>query len=165
MNDQAVFQDHIEPGEQGRINGKEPGEPAVLLTTLRRDNAAKSWLYEKYIHMHFVDKNPDGGTDAPAMEDESDWEHRVITNVVWFRRHGFAVETAIRGATVDNQSHEKYFVNENLLQMIRMSPHNTKLMASQLNAAAATAAAAPADAATPAACASDAASAVVVRSV
>ena len=164
VNDQAVFQDHIEPGEQGRINGKEPDQPAVTLTTLRRDNAAKSWLYEKYINMNFLDKNPEQGPDAPALEDETEWEHRVVTNVVWYRRKGHAVETAIRGATVDNQSHEKYFINEKLLQMIRMSPYNTKTMASQLNAAAVTAAATPTDVVTPAEGAADAASAAV-RSV
>ena len=164
VNDQAVFQDHIESDEQGRINGKEPGHPAVTLTTLRRDNAAKSWLYEKYIHMNFVDKNPEQGPDAPALEDETEWEHRVVTNVVWYRRKGHAVETAIRDATVDNQSHEKYCINGKLLQMIRVSPHNTKLMASQLNAATTTAAAAPAADVGPAEGAADAASAVV-RSV
>ena len=112
--------------------------------------------------MHFVDKNPDGDVDAPPLEDETQWEHRVITNVVWFRRHGFAVETAIRGVSVDDQSHERYFINENLLQMIRDSPHNTKVMASLLVHAAATPAAA--DPATRTEGAADAASAVV-RSV
>ena len=100
--------------------------------------------------MNFVDKNPEQGPDAPALEDETEWEHRVVTNVVWYRRKGHAVSTAIRGVTIDNQSHEKYFINENLLQMIRMSPYNTKTMASQLNVAAVTAAATPTDVATPA---------------
>ena len=53
-------------------------------------------------------------------------------------RHGFAVETTIRGVTVDDQSHERYFINENLLQMIRDSPHNTKVMTSLLVHAATT---------------------------
>lgn len=35
-----IFQDVIEPGEQGKINRKEPGEDPVTLTTLKRDNAA-----------------------------------------------------------------------------------------------------------------------------
>ena len=91
----------------------------------------------------------------------------IVSSLTWcgsYRRKGHAVETAIRGATVDNQSHEKYFINENLLQMIRVSPHNTKLMASQLNAVTTTAAAAPAADVGPAEGAADAASAVV-RSV
>ena len=37
-----VFQDDIESGEQGRINGTEPGEPIVPLTEWKKDNAAKS---------------------------------------------------------------------------------------------------------------------------
>ena len=37
-----IFQDHIEAGEQGRINGKEPGQPIVRLTALKRNNEAKS---------------------------------------------------------------------------------------------------------------------------
>ena len=66
--------------------------------------------------------------------------------------------TAIRGVTIDNDDHEMYFINDNLLQMIRVSPYNTKLMASQLNAAAT---AAPAANVAPAVGAADAASAVV----
>ena len=82
-NEQVIFQDRIEVGEQGRINDKESGGPQVSLTRLRRDNAAKSCLFEKYIHMHFVDKNPEGMADDPPLDDESEWENRVIINVVW----------------------------------------------------------------------------------
>ena len=131
--DQLIFQDRIEEGEQGKINGKEPGEPEVALGDLKKDNAAKSWLYEKYIHMNFVDRNPNGAPDDPPLEDESQWEHRVVTNVRWWRRHGYAVASSIRGATVADQSHEMYFINESLLEMIRLSPYNTKAMASQVN--------------------------------
>ena len=61
-------------GEQGHINGKEPGEETVLLTKLKRDRSAQLWLFEKYYPMHFVDKTPDGGADAEPNEDESTWE-------------------------------------------------------------------------------------------
>ena len=161
VNDQVIFQDRIEPGEKGKINGKEPGEPVVTLRDLKRDNAAKSWLYEKYVHMHFVDKNPYGGPDDPLLEDETQWEHRVITNVVWHRHKGYTVLTSILGATGADQEHEKYFIAEPLLQMIRDSPNNTKLMASQMNAAAAVAAAAPAADAVATEDAANAASAVI----
>ena len=134
VNDQAVFQDHIEPGEQRKINGKEPGEPTLSLRAVQRNNAAKSWLFEKYVHMNFVDKNPFGGPDDPVLEDEEEWEHRVITNVVWYRHKGFSVLTSMRGPPSPDQEHEKYFINESLLQMIRDSPHNTKVMASALAA-------------------------------
>ena len=72
------FVDHIEPGEQGKINGKEPGEPEVNLTDLHKDHVAKSWLFEKYFDMHFLDKNLHGAADDGPLEDESEWEHHVI---------------------------------------------------------------------------------------
>ena len=84
--DVVVFNDYIEPGEQARINGREPDQPAIPLTQLKKDNAAKSWLFEKYYNMCFVDKNPESeGSDAPSLSDEEDWEHRVVRNVVWWR--------------------------------------------------------------------------------
>ena len=55
----SVFEDSIEPGEQGKINGREPGQPRVSLTNLRKDKTAQSWLFEKYYNMSFVDKNPE----------------------------------------------------------------------------------------------------------
>ena len=134
-NEQVIFQDRIEVGEQGRINGKEPGQPQVSLTRLRKDNAAKSWLFEKYIHMHFVDKNPEGNADAPPLDDESEWENRVIINVAWWRSNGYAVLTRILNAPTDEQVIEKYLINETLHQMIRDSSHNVKTMASRMNAA------------------------------
>ena len=74
--DGGSFQDNIEPGEQGRINGREPGQPIVRLTQLKRDNAAKSWLFDKYYQMHFVDKNPEGDADDDPLEDEDLWERK-----------------------------------------------------------------------------------------
>jgi len=124
------FVDHIEAGEQGKINGKEPGEPEVKLTDLKKNHAAKSWLFEKYFDIHFLDKNPHGAADDGPLEDESEWEHRVIKDVVWLRHNGFAVESFIRGSSVLNQSIEKYRINDVLHQMIRDSPHNTRPMIS-----------------------------------
>jgi len=92
----SIFNDTIEPGEQRWINGKEPGEPAVTLTRLRKDKAARSGLFEKYYNMCFVDTDPEN--DKPEggdLSDESEWEHRVIQNVVWARRKGFVVESII----------------------------------------------------------------------
>ena len=51
VNERHLFRDSIEPGEQGRINGKEPGEDPVSLGRLKRDNAAKGWLFTKYYDM------------------------------------------------------------------------------------------------------------------
>ena len=132
IEQRLTFEDSIEPGEQGRINGREPGQPRVRLTALRRDNAAKSWLFEKYYNMHFVDKNPDGGADDPPLEDESEWEHRVIKNVVWYRAKGYAVLTSLRGDP-DDPLVERYEINSKLHEMIRDSPHNNRTMRSSMN--------------------------------
>ena len=124
---QKIFMDVIEAGEQGRINGREPGAPVVSLTALKRDNASKSWLFEKCYDVCFVDKNPEGDEQAPPLTDQSQWEYRIIKDVVWWRAQGYAVETQLRGG-VANQSVIKYHINRALLQMIRDSPHNTRPM-------------------------------------
>ena len=120
---QKKFMDVIETGEQGKINGREPGRPAVGLTELKKDNAAKSWLFEKYYDMCFVDKNPEGDELAPPLADKSKWEHRIIKDVVWWRSYGYTVETHLQGG-VANQSVKKYQINRSLLRMIRESPNN-----------------------------------------
>lgn len=75
-DDVTPFQDRIEPGEQGRINGREPGARVVGLTQLKRDAAAKSWLFEKYYNMKFLDKNPEGDDDEPALQNPDEWERK-----------------------------------------------------------------------------------------
>ena len=62
--------------------------------------------------MHFVDKNPFGDADAAPLDDDTQWEHRVITNVVWWRHNGYAVLTKLHNVTGEEQSHEKYLINE-----------------------------------------------------
>ena len=79
-NGAGIFQDSIEPGEQEHINNgvREPGQPPVGLTRLKKCNASRSWLFEKYFQMEFefVDKNPEGDADDGPLEDESLWERR-----------------------------------------------------------------------------------------
>ena len=70
--------------------------------------------------------------DDDPLEDPNEWEHRIIRNVVWSRRKGYVVETALHGDP-DDQSIEHYEINDCLLQMIRVCPHNMKRMASQMN--------------------------------
>ena len=142
INARAVFQDRIEDGEQGKINGREPGQPRITLSALKKSNAAKSWLFEKYFGMHFVDNNPEGNAESDPLPDPNDWEHRVITNIVWWRNNGWSVLTKLRGAAVQDQSLERYLITEVLHKMIRESPHNTHVMASVLNNVAAAAASA-----------------------
>ena len=129
----AVFNDCIEPGEQGKINGKEPGQPRVSLTQLRADKSAVSWLFEKYYNMVFVDKNPEADeADAEILEDASLWEHRRVINIVWSRRLGYVADTMLIGDTSDDNC-ERYIIDTTLIEMIRASPHNTRRMKSMLH--------------------------------
>ena len=127
--DRSVFKDFIEPGEQGRINGREPGAPVVSLTDLRKNQASKSWLFEKYYNLCFLDKNPEGNDGDPPLENESQWEHRIIKNIVWWRRNGFSVESCLYGT---HESIDKYLITPTLHEMIRDSPHNTCEMYTQI---------------------------------
>lgn len=126
-----IFNDTIEPGEQGMINGKEPGQPELSLTNVRKNNAAKSCLFEKYYNMTFLDKNPEDDEDGD-LEDETLWEHRHIQNVVWSRRIGWVVESVIIGAEGEDKCVETYNINEELLKMIRESPNNSRKIKSKI---------------------------------
>ena len=127
----SVFNDTIQPGEQGKINGREPGQPRVSLTQVKKDKGAQSWLFEKYYNMTFVDKNPDADDeDAPPLEDQSKWEHHHIQNIVWGRRVGWTVESVIIGD--DSGVVETYVIDKLLLRMIRESPNNTRQIKSKI---------------------------------
>ena len=58
VGDNRVFNDSIEEGEQGRIDGRELGQPVVSLSQLKKDRTVKSWLFNKYYNMYFLDKTP-----------------------------------------------------------------------------------------------------------
>ena len=131
-----VFKDFIEPGEQVRINGiegdhRDPDNRVVVvsLTDLKKDQSARSWFFEKYYNLCFLDKNPEGKDGDPPLEDESQWEHRIIKNVVWWKRNGFSVETCLWGT---HESIDNYLITPTLHQMIRDSPHNTRQMHTQI---------------------------------
>ena len=81
--------------------------------------------------MHFVDKSPDDlKADSKPLE-ESEWEHRVIKDIQWFRGVGWLVETFLKDG-ISNQSIEYYNINEKLHDMIRDSPHNVRIMSSKV---------------------------------
>lgn len=107
------------------------------------------YMFEKYFGMHFVDNNPEGTAESDPLSDPNDWEHRVITNIVWWRNNGWSVLTKLRGVNVEDQSIERYLITDVLHVMIRESPHNTHVMASVLNNVAAAGAAAAASATVP----------------
>ena len=67
------------------------------------------------------------------MEDESQWEHRVVRNIVWSRNRGWVIDSALYGEP-ETQSFETYEINVSLIEMIRASPHNTRTMTSRQNA-------------------------------
>ena len=96
-----------------------------------RDNTAKSWLFEKYYNMCFADMNPEGDAEADPLEDEEEWEYRIIRNIVWRRHKGYVVETALHG-TPEIQSIETYRINTSLHHMIIESPHNVRPLFSQI---------------------------------
>ena len=54
---------------------------------------------------------------------------RVIKDVVWGRRIGYVVESALSDG-VANQNIQCYEINDNLHDMIRDSPNNTRVMTS-----------------------------------
>ena len=84
--------------------------------------------------MVFVDKNPEADeADAEILEDESQWEHRRIINIVWSRRKGYVADTMLIGDTSEDTC-ERYYIDNTLIEMIRASPHNTRRMKSLLNA-------------------------------
>ena len=125
MQTLIVFNDVIEEGEQRKINGKEGRAAVVCLSQLRKDNSARSWLFEKYFNMCFVDKNPEEpDPNVPPLADPSKWEHRQIINVVWARYSGHVVDTVI--IDDDSGDRETYVIDEVLMQMIRASPNNTR---------------------------------------
>ena len=87
--------------------------------------------------------DPDGEASDGEASDGDTWEHRVIKNIVWWRRNGYAVETCLKDAAAGEESIERYLINETLIDMIRDSPNNPNLvMASSQQVAGAAAAAA-----------------------
>ena len=66
------FLDLIQPGDQGRISGKEPEKAVIGLTRLGKMKSVKCWLSMKYVCVVFVDKNPDGDdSDKPLTDEDS----------------------------------------------------------------------------------------------
>ena len=130
--DDATFVDRMEPGEQLKINGMKGKTRKVSLTEVKKDGAAKSWLFRKYYNIHFVDKNPEDIRAEAKPLQESEWEHRVIKDIVWSRGYGWYTETCLKDR-ISNQSIEFYHINKKLHDMIRNSPHNTRAMESRID--------------------------------
>jgi hypothetical protein len=55
--------------------------------------------------MAFLDKNPlEQALDGNAVEDEDDWEHRVITGLVREARKGWKAQTKFHDARVGDSN-------------------------------------------------------------
>ena len=119
---------HIKDWEEKAITGKGLG-PNVLLKEVRYNLVSKTRLRNKYVVMKFLDKNPlEEDLDGDAVQGEDDWEHRVITGLVWEARKGWKVQTKFHKARVGDtdvkQGLQPYFINDSLHTMIRDSPNN-----------------------------------------
>ena len=92
-------------------------------------------LLTKYQGMCLLDKNPDGEDGESDLDDEADWEDRLITGIVWQRREGWRAETKLRNTAQAQQSTLPYPLhNGTIFKLIRASSHNTKPMQSAMDA-------------------------------
>ena len=83
-----IFLDYIQEGEQGKINGKEPGLATIGLARLKKMSSCKIWLYSKYYGIIFLDKNPEGENDDEPLGDEQLWEEHEIFDMSWVKKKG-----------------------------------------------------------------------------
>lgn len=67
-----IFEDRIEDWEENAIDGTGPGA-RIPLSVVKRNNASKFRLQEKYKSLYFVDKDPDGVIDHTCLS-------RVLAN-------------------------------------------------------------------------------------
>ena len=126
-----VFEDTIEDWEQWAIDGNKHGahgEPRRSLSEVRRDNARKFQLQEKYKGLFMVDKDPLGDTEyytEGANVDPAavgDWEHRKIIGLCWQSRQGWYAETKLCHDLSGESTN--YQINMTLIRMIRESNRN-----------------------------------------
>ena len=133
QNAQRIFEDSIEDWEQWAIDGNKNGgnnEEKRLLGAVRRDNANKFRLQEKYKGLYMVDKDPDEDTvyytsaENAQVEPASAvlWEHRKIIGLCWQNREDWCVETKLCNDLSGESSN--YQINGSLIRMIRESKRN-----------------------------------------
>ena len=120
-----IFEDTFEAWEQQAIDGTGPGN-RIRLGAVKRDQAARFRLQEKYKGLYFVDKDPDGdnmfydgqGTPLPA----ADWENRKIVGLIWENHRGWRVETKLCFDIAGPSAN--YHMNPTLIRMIKDSTRN-----------------------------------------
>ena len=115
----APFQDRLEDWEKEAMKDK-------------KSDSRMYRLRSKYRLMHFVDKNPHGdNANESDLANEECWEYRVIIRGV-----GWTVDSVVSASGDLSNTHgtdrQSYVVNDELLRMIRESPHNERRMQSEL---------------------------------
>ena len=64
------FNDSIEAWEKNAINGRGPG-PVISLREVKKNNALRFKLHQKWVGMHLLDKNPEAANaNEPGLSDE-----------------------------------------------------------------------------------------------
>ena len=67
-------------GEQGKINGKEPGLATIGLIRLEKMTSCKIWLFSKYNGMIILDRDPGGEDGDETLDGVQLWkEHDILT--------------------------------------------------------------------------------------
>ena len=122
-----IFEDKFEAWEQNAIDGTGPG-PRILLGVVKRDNASRFRLQEKYKGLFFVDKDADGDNQYYEAHGDplpsSDWEHRIV-GIVWQNHKGLSVET--KECKDPNGPSTNYLINKTLIRMIQESNRNRSI--------------------------------------
>ena len=123
-----IFKDRFEEWEQQAIDGTGSGA-RIRLSVVKKDNAARFRLQEKYKGLFFVDKDPDGDNgyyeDRGGPVDSSAWEHRKILGLIWESHRGWRVETKVCGDETGPSTN--YLINSTLIRMIKESDSNTSI--------------------------------------
>ena len=131
QNAKRIFEDRIEDWEQWAIDGNKNGdenEEKRLLGEVKRDNANKFKLQEKYKGLYIVDKDPGEDTAYYTSAENVQpaaagvWEHRKIIGLCWQNRTGWFVETKLWSDLSGESSN--YAINASLIRMIKESNRN-----------------------------------------
>ena len=124
-----IFEDRFEDWEQNAIDGRGAG-PRILLGDVKRDKASMFRLQEKYKHVFFVDKDPDGDTtyytDGGDPVPQTEWEHRKVMGLVWENQRGWRLETKLCSDLAGTSAN--YIMNAVFIRMVKESTRNRRVV-------------------------------------
>ena len=78
-------------------------------------------MFDTYIGITFVDKNPDREDGKGPLPEEDSWEECKIFDVIWLRSKGWGANTKLFDTTDRDEDLQPYVINDTLLTMIRAS--------------------------------------------